>query len=73
MRNVRWNIVGILGRLQVRSQEKGWKVGIEDAEMMNAGVACREKDGENDEKRNQMRGEMPMPSERAGSGEGSRT
>lgn len=36
---------GDIGRLQVRSQEKGWRVGIEDAGMMNASVACREEDG----------------------------
>jgi hypothetical protein len=24
---------------------KGWRVGIEDAGMMNASVACREEDG----------------------------
>ena len=40
---------GDIGRLQVRSQEKGWRVGIEDAGMMNASVACREEDGESDE------------------------
>ena len=45
-------------------KKKGWKVGIEDAEMMNASVACREEDGENDE--NETNARRDANAERAG-------